>query len=92
MDAEMIEFQHPYLFIYMKKITIGEAVLICLITFSAILGVAFIISYPIMWIWNVIMPEMFGLRVINIWQALGLLVLCKILFYNFPIRITKHDK
>ena len=37
-------------------------------------------AYPVMWIWNWIMPSLFGLPVIDIWHALGLSVLCNILF------------
>jgi len=31
-------------------------------------------------LWNWLMPELFGWRTITFWQALGLLVLCRILF------------
>ena len=36
-----------------------------------------------MWLWNQLMPAIFGLHAINFWQALGMLVLCKILFGGF---------
>ncbi|MDR2632607.1 MAG: hypothetical protein LBC51_03170 [Treponema sp.] len=31
-------------------------------------------------LWNALMPDIFGLPVLNYWQAAGLLVLCRILF------------
>jgi uncharacterized membrane protein len=31
-------------------------------------------------LWNWLMPSLFGLRQVTFWQALGLLVLCRILF------------
>ena len=31
-------------------------------------------------LWNLLMPAIFGLRAINFWQALGLLVLSRVLF------------
>ncbi len=34
-------------------------------------------------LWNWLMPLLFGWHVINFWQAVGLLVLCKILFGGF---------
>ena len=37
----------------------------------------------VMLLWNWLMPALFGLAVINFWQALGILVLCRILFGNF---------
>ncbi len=41
---------------------------------------AFIFGWVIMLLWNWLMPYLFDARIINYWQALGLLVLCKILF------------
>ena len=34
-------------------------------------------------LWNWLMPTLFGLHTVTIWQALGLLVLSKILFSGF---------
>jgi len=34
-------------------------------------------------LWNWLAPELFGLRPINFWQAIGLLTLCRILFGGF---------
>ena len=34
-------------------------------------------------LWNWLMPAMFGLQTVTFWQALGLLVLSKILFGGF---------
>ena len=35
------------------------------------------------WLWNWLMPELFGLRELTFWQALGLLALSRILFGGF---------
>lgn len=32
------------------------------------------------WLWNWLLPPLFGWRTITFWQALGLLALCRILF------------
>jgi hypothetical protein len=40
-------------------------------------------SFAVMWLWNWLMPVVFGLHAISFWQALGLLVLSKILFSGF---------
>jgi hypothetical protein len=44
----------------------------------------------VMHIWNWLVPTMFGWHPITFWQALGLLVLCRILFGSFgghgPVR------
>ncbi|MDH6303996.1 ABC-type multidrug transport system fused ATPase/permease subunit [Parabacteroides sp. PF5-5] len=41
------------------------------------------LSAIIMLLWNWLMPTIFGLIAINLWQALGLLVLARILFGRF---------
>jgi hypothetical protein len=46
----------------------------------------------VMLLWNWLLPVMFGLATINFWQALGLLVLCRILFGSFGGRhgLNRH--
>jgi hypothetical protein len=44
---------------------------------------ALALGFIIMHLWNWLMPPVFGLRLIGYWQALGLLVLSKILFGGF---------
>ncbi len=41
------------------------------------------VSFLVMTLWNVLLPGIFALPVINFWQALGLLVLSKLLFGGF---------
>ena len=41
------------------------------------------VSFLVMSLWNVLMPGIFALRAITFWQALGLLILSKILFGGF---------
>lgn len=40
-------------------------------------------SAAVMLLWNALMPDIFHLRVIDYWQAMGLLVLSKILLTGF---------
>lgn len=42
-----------------------------------------VFSFVVMRLWNWLVPEIFGWHVISFWQALGLLVLSKILFGGF---------
>ncbi len=49
----------------------------------AILGIALFIiigSGLVMYLWNWLLPPLFGWHTITWWQAFGLLVLCRILF------------
>ena len=39
-----------------------------------------LIAFPVMWLWNYVMPDLFGLIKIGFWQALALSVLCGFLF------------
>jgi len=58
-----------------------------LLKFLAIVGfvIALIISvgWVVMYLWNKIIPPVFGLGMITYWQAVGLLILSRILFGGF---------
>lgn len=56
-----------------------------MIVLGIIAATAFVtlFGFVIMWLWNWLMPEIFGLISITYWQAVGLLVLFKILFSGF---------
>jgi len=41
---------------------------------------AVILGYPLMWLWNWLMPTIFNLPEITFWQALGINALSTILF------------
>ena len=43
----------------------------------------FLFGYFVMRLWNWVMPDLFGLHTISYWQAIGVLVLSKILFGGF---------
>jgi hypothetical protein len=43
----------------------------------------FLFGLVVMSLWNWLMPTLFGLRVVSYWQALGLLVLSRILLGGF---------
>ena len=53
---------------------------------------ATVFGFVVMWLWNWLMPAIFGLHLISFWQALGLLVLSKILFSGFrgPARLPRR--
>ena len=45
----------------------------------AITGLAILFGFVIMWLWNWLMPEVFGLTTLTYWQAVGLFILLKLL-------------
>lgn len=44
---------------------------------------AAVLGFVVKELWNALLPSLFGWRLITFWQALGLLVLSKILFGGF---------
>jgi len=46
---------------------------------ALVAGLALLMAFPTMWLWNWLMPDIFGLVEIDFWQALGLNVLSGIL-------------
>jgi hypothetical protein len=52
------------------------------VLFFIILGlaIAFLVGYIVMRLWNWLMPELFGVPMIGYWQAVGILILAKIIF------------
>ena len=70
-------------------------------TLYAILGIAgafllgLLFGNVIMWLWNWLMPSLFGLRTIGFWEGLGLLLLatiyfCKHLIRSLPCLLLAH--
>lgn len=59
----------------------SPAIIIGYVLFAIIAGLALAIlfGFIIMWLWNALMPEIFGLNVITYWQAVGLFILSKLI-------------
>ena len=64
------------------------------ILFFILAAIVFILlfAYVFMKLWNWLVPEIFGLGIITYWQALGLLVLAKIIFGGFEGKSKKGPK
>lgn len=45
-----------------------------------VLLLGLLLGFPIMWLWNWLMPYLFELPAIDFWQALGLYMLSSFLF------------
>jgi hypothetical protein len=60
-------------------------------TFLGLIAIVIVIlGYPVMLLWNWLIPELFGLSEITFWQAIGLNILCTILFRP-SINIKKQN-
>jgi len=64
------------------KVLIGGIIIIALVL---------LFGYITMRLWNWLMPDIFGLGAINYWQALGIIVLAKILFGGFGDHKSKRS-
>jgi len=42
--------------------------------------IMFIVPAILTWLWNITIPDLFGLKEIRYWQAFRLIIICKILF------------
>lgn len=58
---------------------VSKIVKVCFFILLGI-GIAFLVGYLVMRLWNWLMPELFDLPLISYWQAVGVLVLAKIIF------------
>jgi hypothetical protein len=47
---------------------------------AIVVALSALLSLPVMWLWDWLMPELFGLKTITWAQAWGLMVLCGMLF------------
>lgn len=59
---------------------IAEIGVVCSVVAFTWAVIAIIIGMPIKWLWNWIMPNIFGLPEISFWMALGIVLLIGILF------------
>lgn len=63
--------------------TVGEKAVIVMGFVALGIGALFLFGLIVMWLWNWLMPDIFGLPEINYWKAWGLLLLSCILFKDF---------
>jgi len=61
---------------------------------AAIVGIALFITLGgavVQYLWNWLLPSLFGLRQITFWEALGILALCRILFGGFGMHGSRRS-
>lgn len=51
--------------------------------FIGIIPIALLLAALVQWLWNSILPDLVQVGQLSYWKALGLLVLCRILFGGF---------
>jgi hypothetical protein len=64
-----------------------------LIVVGLLLLSAIILAFPTMWLWNWLMPQIFDVTQITLYQAMGINFLANILFKsNVTIKRENNDK
>ena len=53
---------------------------------ALIIGIIFLVSLFFQWLWNITIPQVFGLKEITYWQAFRLLIIAGILFGGVHFR------
>lgn len=59
---------------------IGRVFTVAFLVVGVIVVIGLLLTLPTMWLWNWLMPTLFGLKTITFWQALGVSMLSSILF------------
>lgn len=67
---------------FLTELVILLSSLILIAIFALLMGL------PVMWLWNWIMPTVFALGKITFWKAVGINLLCGLLFRG---KTTVHD-
>ena len=55
-------------------------------------AIAFLLGYVVVWLWNWLMPALFGITTITFWQAVALIVLARILIGGFHHSHKRTDE
>jgi hypothetical protein len=55
----------------------------------ALAAIAVVAAWPACWLWNWLMPSLFGWKLIGVWQAWGLIVLSGLLFKPWGLHSDK---
>ena len=61
----------------------------CLSFILILFVICCIIAFPIKWLWNWLMPELFNLPIIGFWKALGIGVFAGLLFGGTKFKVSK---
>lgn len=69
-----------------KGIWIGKIIIMAIVLVAIVFGVVM----GTMYLWNMLIPELFNGPVLNFWQTLGLLALSKIFLWTFGCRHQSH--
>ena len=67
-----------------------KAILTFLLSIILTVVVGLLIAFPVMWLWNYVIPDVFGLSTIVFWQAFALYSLCNVLMQGVTGKVDKN--
>ena len=73
-----------------KVMTMKTTIHSILLIIGLIILAGLLFGAPVMILWNLLMPDIFGLPIIGFWQAFGLHLLASILFKT-TVKANKED-
>lgn len=71
--------------------TVGECILLLILILALVFGVLCFEGWLVMLLWNATVTVIFGLTEIGFWRAVGVMLLCNLLFTPFIKINTKRD-
>ena len=48
-------------------------------------GLSILLAFPVKWLWNATLPELFGFKEIGVWMAWKVTFLCSLLFKSSSV-------
>jgi hypothetical protein len=72
---------------FMEGLVVGLLGAVVVAVIMLLVGTLY--AFPVMWIWNYLMPELFALPVITFWQAFWGTFLCGLLFKSSSVQSSK---
>ncbi len=70
------------------SIGITDVVFAGLVVVAGAALISLLMALPLMWLWDALMPDLFGLETITFWQALGINLLSGIIFGRGSVATT----
>lgn len=67
-----------------------KAILTFLLSIILTVVVGLLIAFPVMYLWNYVIPDVFGLSTIVFWQAFALYSLCNTLMIGVNGKVDKN--
>ena len=83
-------FDHPQTPLRSRGTKVMRIIGMTFIGVIAAVFFAFVFGLIVKWLWNWLMPALFGLGVITFWQAFGIVLLAKLLFGGFGHHHDRH--